>query len=248
VSAVGLEVKSKKIIFSKKGFGEFVLEMKIFPDDQFLYHYKKKDFPVQVKLRQELFVEVSVDTQDSRLEILAEECFATPDPSPDNAVLVYTFIEDGCAIDDTVEFIETADERMQRFKLESFSFVGDHPFVYMHCKVKICNATDPNSRCAQGCLHERRKRSLYKRTSQGSNDEEAYLAQGPFMLPDQEANDQETLTEERDVENSGQLTNLTAAMAVVAAVCLVGVSYFVWDKKKRSAARGYQQLRVTSED
>jgi len=100
-----------------------------------------------------------------------------------------------------VEFIETDDERMQRFKLESFSFVGDHPFVYMHCKVKICNATDPNSRCAQGCLHERRKRSLY---SQGSKDEEAYLAQGPFMLPDQEANDQETLTEERDVENSGK--------------------------------------------
>ena len=95
VSAVGLEVKSKKIIFSKKGFGEFVLEMKIFPDDQFLYHYKKKDFPVQVKLRQKLYVEVSVDTQDSRLEILAEECFATPDPNPDNAVLVYTFIEDG---------------------------------------------------------------------------------------------------------------------------------------------------------
>ena len=106
-----------------------------------------------------------------------------------------------CAIDDTVEFIETADERMQRFKLESFSFVGDHPFVYMHCRVKICNATDPNSRCEQGCLHERRKRSLY---SQGSNDEEAYLAQGPFMLPDQEANDQETLTGERDVENSGK--------------------------------------------
>ena len=37
-------------------------------------------------------------------------------------------------------------------------------------------------------------------------------------------------------------------MAVVAAVCFVGVSYFVWDKKKRSAARGYQQLRVANED
>ena len=95
VSAVGLEVKSKKIIFSEKGYGEFVLEMKIFQDDKFLYHYEKEDFPVEVKLRQQLYVEVSVDTEDSRLEILAEECFATPDPDPNNDVLRYTFIKDG---------------------------------------------------------------------------------------------------------------------------------------------------------
>ena len=91
-----------------------------------------------------------------------------------------------CAVDDTVEFKPTDDERIQHFKLESFSFVGDHPFVYMHCKVKICNATDPNSRCAQGCLHDRRKRSLY---SQESDDEEYNLAQGPFMLKEEDINE-----------------------------------------------------------
>ena len=94
VSAVGLEVKSKKIVFSKRGRGEFVLEMKIFLNNKFLIHYKKKDFPVQVPLRKELFVEVSVDTEDSRLEILAEECFATPDPNPHQSGLSYTFIKD----------------------------------------------------------------------------------------------------------------------------------------------------------
>ena len=95
VSAVGLQVKSKKIIFSKKGYGEFVLEMKIFPDHKFLGHYTKKDFPVYVPLRKILFVEVSVDTEDSRLDILAEECFATPDPNPNKPGLRYTFIKDG---------------------------------------------------------------------------------------------------------------------------------------------------------
>ena len=95
VSAVGLQVISRKIIFSQKGFGEFTLEMKIFPDDTFLDHYKKEDFPVEVRLRDKLFVQVSVDTDDSRLEILAEECFATPDPNPNNDVLRYTFIKDG---------------------------------------------------------------------------------------------------------------------------------------------------------
>ena len=95
VSAVGLEVISKKIIFSKKGFGEFTLQMNIFRDNRFLDNYEKEDFPLEVTLRQQLFVEVSVETEDSRLEILAEECFATPDPNPNNDVLRYTFIKDG---------------------------------------------------------------------------------------------------------------------------------------------------------
>jgi len=95
VSAVGLQVKSKKIVFSKKGYGKFVLEMKIFPSASFQYEYKKKDFPVMLPLRKILYVEVSVDTEDRRLEILAEECFATPDPDPNKPGLKYTFIRDG---------------------------------------------------------------------------------------------------------------------------------------------------------
>ena len=95
VSAVGLQVKSKKIVFSKKGYGRFVLEMKIFPSASFQYEYKKKDFPVMLPLRKILYVEVSVDTEDRRLEILAEECFATPDSDPNKPGLKYTFIKDG---------------------------------------------------------------------------------------------------------------------------------------------------------
>ena len=96
VSSVGLEVKSKKIIFSNKGLGKFVLEMNIFPDNRYLGHYTKKDFPVKVPLRKTLYVKIGVDTQDHRLEILGEECFATPDPDPSKpGVSKYTFIKDG---------------------------------------------------------------------------------------------------------------------------------------------------------
>ena len=105
-----------------------------------------------------------------------------------------------CATDNTVKFIPTVDERTQRFRLEAFKFLGDHQFVYMHCKVKICNATDPNSRCAQGCLHDRRRRSLY---TQETNDEEYNLAQGPFMRSEVE-DDETEMTGTRDVENSGK--------------------------------------------
>ena len=95
VSAVGLQVKSKKIVFSKKGFGKFVLEMLIFPDGRYHSSYKKKDFPIMVPLRKMLFVEVSVDTEDDRLSILAEHCWATPNANPLNLALRYVFIKDG---------------------------------------------------------------------------------------------------------------------------------------------------------
>ena len=96
VSAVGLQVQSKKIVFSKKGYGKFVLEMNIFPDRTFQNPYKKRNFPVTVKLRQWLFIEVRVDSDDKRLAILAEECFATPNPNPGAlGVTRYTFIKDG---------------------------------------------------------------------------------------------------------------------------------------------------------
>ena len=109
-----------------------------------------------------------------------------------------------CAVDDTVKFLPSDDERTQKFSLEAFSFIGDHQFVYMHCKVKICNATDPNSRCAQGCLQGRRRRSLY---TQETNDEEYMLAQGPFMRKEDSEGTQleETEKEIRAVDSKGKV-------------------------------------------
>ena len=83
-------------------------------------------------------------------------------------------------IDKTVKFHPINDKRIQKFSLEAFAFLGDHMFVYMHCRVKICNASDPNSRCAQGCIR-RAKRAV---TTLESKDDEVTLAQGPFMRED----------------------------------------------------------------
>ena len=110
-----------------------------------------------------------------------------------------------CKKDNTVNFISTADKTSQRFSLEAFKFLGDHQFVYMHCRVKICNATDPKSRCAQGCLQQRRKRSLETKETW---DEEYGLAQGPFMRKEEdqpETNLQESIEGLRAVDIKGKL-------------------------------------------
>ena len=95
ISAVGLEVRSKKIIFSKRGFGKFVLDMKVYPTPSFSLEYKKKDFPIVVPLRKLLYVKVSVDSDDRRLDILAVDCWATPNANPLSPGLRYEFIKDG---------------------------------------------------------------------------------------------------------------------------------------------------------
>ena len=102
-----------------------------------------------------------------------------------------------CASDETVEYISSDDQRNKKFSLEAFKFLGEHEFVYMHCKVKICNAKDPNSRCAQGCLSDRQKRSLY---TEENNDEEYLLAQGPFMRKD-EINEETVLQDVEEVHD-----------------------------------------------
>ena len=71
--------------------------------------------------------------------------------------------------------------------------MGDHMFVYMHCRVKICNASDPNSRCAQGCIR-RAKRAV---TTLESKEDEVTLAEGPFMRED---SDEKTELEETEKE------------------------------------------------
>ena len=65
-------------MFSDEGKGKFTIALKMFPDRKFLSPYMKSDFPVDVVLRQLLFFEVSVTSDDKRLSIRADRCYATP--------------------------------------------------------------------------------------------------------------------------------------------------------------------------
>ena len=67
----------------------------------------------------------------------------------------------------------------QRFSLEAFKFIADHPFVFVHCHVIVCNATDPGSKCAKKCPSSGRG----KREVNDHMGNDVYsLAQGPLHL------------------------------------------------------------------
>ena len=63
------------------GSGEFQLQMNIFKDKDFSAMYSPMEFPIAVSLRHRLFFQVSVDSPDKRLSIIADTCYATPTPS-----------------------------------------------------------------------------------------------------------------------------------------------------------------------
>lgn len=43
--------------------------------------YRPEDFPLSLKLRQNIYLQGRVQTNDKRLSIIAERCFATPTPN-----------------------------------------------------------------------------------------------------------------------------------------------------------------------
>ena len=57
-----------------------------------------------------------------------------------------------CPRDPTVKFHASSDPRKVRFSFELFKFLGDHDYVFIHCRVHVCDVNDPDSRCAKGCL------------------------------------------------------------------------------------------------
>ena len=84
-----------------------------------------------------------------------------------------------CQNDVTVKYYSGPSSSAQRFSLEAFKFIADHPFVFVHCHVIVCNATNPASQCAKKCPSSGRGR---RAVSDHVTDDVYSLAQGPIRL------------------------------------------------------------------
>ena len=83
-----------------------------------------------------------------------------------------------CPNDVTVKFHSAPSVGAQRFSLEAFKFIADHPFVFVHCHVTVCNATDPDSQCNRNCPSSGRgRRAVIDHVTDVYS-----LAQGPLYL------------------------------------------------------------------
>ncbi|KAL9968058.1 hypothetical protein ACROYT_G026384 [Oculina patagonica] len=180
--------------------------------------WKPKDsrvLTVAVVLRKLLFFEVSVTSGDKQLSIIADRCNATPTQDQKNS-LKYEFIRKGCPNDITVKYYSAPSVSAQRFSLEAFKFIADHPFVFVHCHVIVCNATNPDSQCAKKCPSSGRGR---RAVSDHVTDVYS-LVQGPLHL----AREKREETRGNGLHKSGSSPTFLMALLVMCVACLAGTA------------------------
>lgn len=109
-----------------------------------------------------------------------------------------------CPVDDTVRMESSPSPQKKRFSVEAFKFVGDFPFVYLHCSVVVCRVNDSDSRCSKGCipgLHVNPPYSVMEKLKEQEAKEHRakraldykepkyLISKGPFSLNDETVND-----------------------------------------------------------
>ena len=67
-------------------------------------------------------------------------------------VLMNLLFVSSCPRDPSVTFHASSDPRKVRFSFDLFKFLGGHDYVFIHCRVHVCDVNDSDSRCAKGCL------------------------------------------------------------------------------------------------
>lgn len=93
-SAIQLETNRKTIRGNATDSGIFDINLGVFKDSQYTRPYGDQSFPIGVMVNERVYLQLSVDSKDSRLAVIAQRCHATPDPNP-NSTLQYDLIRNG---------------------------------------------------------------------------------------------------------------------------------------------------------
>lgn len=210
-SILSLGFTPRSIHFGQEaGYGNFTFKMDFY-DSSFSTPYAGKDFPLDVPLNDYIYVQYSVES-GADLTVMAITCKATKDGSfyswPQ-----YTFIQNGCPRDTTLEYSYNPTGSSQQLKMRTFRFFSDYDTVFIHCELFACRKNSLNSRCSKGCLNsKRRKRDVTRdNTVREESTTKVVLTRGPLLL------------KEKKESGRGKQTALIGGVAGVGAFGLIAV-------------------------
>ncbi|XP_071482682.1 scavenger receptor cysteine-rich domain-containing protein DMBT1-like [Diadema antillarum] len=230
------------VSFSETGYGNFSLELALYADESFDSQNQPAE-DTKIPLGESVFFGVNL-TAVTDLTLLIESCWATPHPYPFDPSK-YLIIDNGCAVDSTVQFYDDVirNPLFSSFSVASFSFVGDNEQVFMHCQVVVCDNEDPGSRCEQGCVGTagRGKRALGA-GSRGASSLPHTISNGP-LTPEGSSRKQEhgLTSSEAHSENNGDVRQMF--LVGISGILLAAgsmMAYITLKKDRRSA--GYRRL------
>ncbi|XP_013391916.1 oncoprotein-induced transcript 3 protein-like [Lingula anatina] len=164
----------EKLRFKEKGRGNLTFNIQQFQTDNFSTPYSEKDYPVSVKIRDQMYFVLSVNTTSPDVKLFADTCKATPCSSPFD-FLQFNFIINGCSVTSAVKFLPSPDPKEIRLSIRAFQFLKALPEIYLHCKVVVCHTADMTSRCTKGCVQDD---NTGKR--QAGSVDDFQISEGPF--------------------------------------------------------------------
>ncbi|XP_063800729.1 uncharacterized protein LOC134968978 [Pseudophryne corroboree] len=220
-------------MFSEAGFGNFTYKFQFYTDDLFVE--VETHYPLEVTLRDPLYMEIQVSSAVPNVQLFVESCKATPHDNPNDPVF-YDIIKNGCINDDTL-MTYPGTRTQYRFAVEAFAFIGSYEEVYISCTVILCKLGEPDTRCSQGCVRNslgdsngrRRRRSIV------SESQQHFISQGPLRMRRPSPSD-------AGDTHSLNVNTLVIALSGVVIVAVVAVTVHMYMQKSRST--GYERFNT----
>ncbi|KAJ8022719.1 CUB and zona pellucida-like domain-containing protein 1 [Holothuria leucospilota] len=159
------------------------------------------------------------------------------------SVLVVTPPLLGCGINDAPVRVLTPYKQTQAdFEITSFRFRKDlsHPEsqIWIHCEVVVCDLSDANSECRQGC-----EQSRHRRSAKSPPLKTKRMVQGPIVLSSKhnDNSDIAAMSQNKD-GSSGVLTAFLSAVSLIMMIGLVAMAVVLTKVISSSKQQGYQPL------
>ncbi|XP_069821918.1 uncharacterized protein [Dendropsophus ebraccatus] len=233
VSASFLAHKSD-YVFTEAGFGNFTYKFQFFTDDRFAE--VETQFPLEVTLRELIYMEIQVSSSVPNVELFVESCKATPHDNPNDPTF-YDLIQNGCIKDETV-VVYSSTRTQYRFAMEAFAFIGEYNEVYLSCTVILCKFGALGTRCAKQCITkslEEFNRQRHKR-SVNSESQQHFISQGPVKMKRQSPSN-------ADLGEAASLNVNTLVISLSGVVIFILLGFIIHIYVKRYRPPGYKLLK-----
>ncbi|XP_059390483.1 CUB and zona pellucida-like domain-containing protein 1 [Carassius carassius] len=168
--------------FTERGFGSFSYKFEFYQSGSFINTRNPSSYPLDYNVGDRIYMEIAPVNVIQNTEVFLESCVATPYDNP-NYPISYPIITNGCGVDETVN-IHTSHQPNVQFSLEAFKFIGQYDQVFISCFIIICEANNPNTRCAKGCTNGTQvapPSHVHKREA-AIQTESHFISQGPLRL------------------------------------------------------------------
>jgi len=124
--------------------------------------YATQDESSQMKLGDNMYFKLALNTIRDDLKIAPQTCYAT---NAKDSTEKYNLIENGCPNegDGTVKVTENEDMTVFEWENQAFKFFGESDAVYVTCDVTVCedgNDSPACSRCGAGPEPPRKRRAI----------------------------------------------------------------------------------------